>query len=182
MKKEKTNIEGLFIIEYDVFKDSRGYFFESWNKNKFIDININIDFLQDNVSVSKKNVLRGLHFQRNSFSQEKLVQVLKGKVIDVIVDLRKDSKSFKKHEKIILKENDNNMILIPKGCAHGFISLEDQTIFSYKCSNYYNKNYDVTLNWNDQDIGIDWNIENPIISEKDQNGLSFKELIDKKYI
>ena len=74
------------------------------------------------------------------------------------------------------------MILIPKGCAHGFISLEDQTIFSYKCSNYYNKNYDVTLNWNDQDIGIDWNIENPIISEKDQNGLSFKELIDKKYI
>ena len=182
MKKEKTNIEGLFIITYDVFKDSRGYFFESWNKNKLIDININIDFLQDNVSVSKKNVLRGLHFQRNSFSQEKLVQVLKGKVIDVIVDLRKDSNSFKKHEKIILKENDNKMILIPKGCAHGFISLEDQTIFSYKCSNYYNKKNDVTLNWNDQDIGIDWSIENPIISEKDQNGLSFKELIDKKYI
>ena len=90
----------MFIIEYDVFKDSRGYFFESWNKNKLIDININIDFLQDNVSVSKKNVLRGLHFQRNSFSQEKLVQVLKGKVIDVIVDLRKDSKSFKNMKKL----------------------------------------------------------------------------------
>lgn len=175
-------LEKVFIFNLRKFEDERGFFIEKYHEQRYTELGIDSKFIQDNQSRSKKNVLRGLHFQRNSYSQEKLVQVLKGKVIDVIVDLRKDSKSFKKHEKIILKENDNKMILIPKGCAHGFISLEDQTIFSYKCSNYYNKNYDVTLNWNDQDIGIDWNIENPIISEKDQNGLSFKELIEKKYI
>jgi len=182
MKKIKTTIDGLYKIKYEAYKDSRGYFFESWNKNKLIELDINIDFLQDNISISKKNVIRGLHFQKDPFSQAKLVQVLRGKVIDVIVDLRKDSKTFKKHEKIILKENDNMMVLIPKGCAHGFISLENETIFSYKCSEYYNNKSEFTLTWNDTEIGVNWGIDNPIISEKDKNGLSLKEIINKKYI
>ena len=182
MKKIKTDIDGLFIIKNDFFSDERGLFYESWNKKKILELNIDIDFKQDNISVSKNKVIRGLHFQKDPFSQSKLVQVIHGQVMDVIVDLRKESKTFKKHEKIILNGKDKNMILIPKGCAHGFLSMEENTIFSYKCSKYYNKESEVTILWNDPDLGINWDEENPIVSKKDQNGLSLKEIINKKYI
>ena len=182
MQKVKTSIDGLFLIKNESFSDERGLFYEAWNKRELLKLNININFKQDNISISQNNVIRGLHFQKNPFSQAKLVQVINGKVMDVIVDLRKDSKTFKKHEKIILDGNDKNMILIPKGCAHGFLSMEENTIFLYKCSDYYNKKNEVTLLWNDLDLNINWNEKNPIISKKDQNGLSLKEIINKKYI
>ena len=182
MKKIKTSIKGLFIIENKSFVDERGLFYESWNKKSLSEIDLNIDFKQDNISISKKNVIRGLHFQKKPFSQLKLVQVLHGKIMDVIVDLRKDSETFKKHEKIILNADKKNMVLIPKGCAHGFLSMEENTIFLYKCSEYYNKKNEITILWNDPDLGINWNINNPIISKKDQNGLSLQETITKKHI
>jgi len=182
MRKIKTNIHGLYIIENTSFSDERGIFHESWNKRELSNLNINTDFKQDNVSISNNRVIRGLHLQKKPFSQAKLVQVIQGKVMDVIVDLRIDSKTFKKHEKIILNGEKKNMILIPEGCAHGFLSMEENTIFLYKCSDYYSKENEITILWNDPELGINWNEKNPIISEKDQNGLSFKEALNKKYI
>ena len=182
MKKIKTTIEGLFIIENKSFFDERGLFYESWNKRELSKLDLNVEFKQDNISISKKNVIRGLHFQQNPFSQLKLVQVIHGKVMDVIVDLRKDSKTFKKHETIILDADDKQMILIPKGCAHGFLSMEENTVFLYKCSDYYNQENEITILWNDSDLGINWNTDSPIISKKDTNGLTLKEALNKKYI
>jgi len=182
MKKIKTNIDGLYIIENTSFSDERGVFHESWNNRELLKLNINIDFKQDNVSISKNKVIRGMHLQKKPFSQSKLVQVIQGKVMDVIVDLRKNSRTFKKHEKIMLNGEDKNMILIPEGCAHGFLSMEENTIFLYKCSDYYSKENEITILWNDPELGINWNEKNPIISEKDQKGLSLQEAINKKYV
>ena len=178
MKKKKTSIKDLFIIENNrIFQDNRGVFFESWNLNKLNSLSLIDTFKQDNISISKKNVLRGLHLQLKPFSQLKLVQVLQGKVLDVIVDLRKESKTFGKHEKIYLNSNDRKILWIPEGCAHGFLSLENNSIFSYKCNKNYNQKSEITINWNDPDLNIDWGIEKPLLSEKDKKGISFNEYL-----
>ncbi|MFL2573142.1 MAG: dTDP-4-dehydrorhamnose 3,5-epimerase [Flavobacteriales bacterium] len=179
MNITKTDIEGLIIIEPQIFKDSRGAFFESWNAKKFKQLGINEDFVQDNQSVSFNGVLRGLHFQNPPYAQAKLVRVLKGSVLDVAVDLRKNSTTYGMHVSVILSEENNKSFFIPKGFAHGFLSLEDNTVFSYKCSGYYNKESEGSLLWNDEDLKIDWQIDNPLVSEKDLQADLFKNFKTK---
>ena len=170
----KTKINGLLIINPRVFEDQRGYFFESWSKEAFKNNGIEIDFVQDNQSFSSKGVLRGLHFQNPPFSQGKLVRVIQGSVLDVAVDIRKDSPTYGEHVSVLLSGENKTMFWIPPGFAHGFSTLEDNTIFSYKCSGIYNKESEGSLMWNDSDLKIDWQIENAIISVKDQNSDHFK--------
>ena len=170
----KTSIEGLLIIKPDVFKDERGYFFESYNKERFAKEGLTMDFVQDNESKSSKGVLRGLHFQKPPYAQGKLVRVVKGSVMDVAVDLRKGSPTYGKWESVVLSEDNKLQFWIPEGFAHGFVTLEDETVFNYKCTNIYNKESEGSLLWNDPDINIDWNIENPILSEKDKVSPLFK--------
>ena len=169
-----TKINGLLIINPRVFEDQRGYFFESWSKKSFKNNGIEIDFVQDNQSFSSKGVLRGLHFQNPPFSQGKLVRVIQGSVLDLAVDIRKDSPTYGEHVSVLLSGENKTMFWIPPGFAHGFSTLEDNTIFSYKCSGIYNKESEGSLMWNDSDLKIDWQIENAIISEKDQNSDHFK--------
>jgi dTDP-4-dehydrorhamnose 3,5-epimerase len=169
----KTEIEGVLIIKPRVFEDKRGYFFESWSKATFEKQGLDINFAQDNQSFSSKGVLRGLHFQNPPFAQGKLVRVIQGSVLDVSVDIRKNSSTYGKHVSVILSGENKTMFWIPPGFAHGFSTLENNTIVSYKCSGVYNKQSEDSLLWNDSDLDIDWQIENPIISEKDQNSKSF---------
>jgi len=176
MKIDKTFIDDLLVITPEVFGDDRGYFFESYNKKKLENL-LDVEFVQDNESRSQKNVLRGLHFQKAPFAQGKLVRVIKGSVLDVVVDLRKDSKTYGKHYKRILSDKNKEQLYIPKGFAHGFLVLEDETIFSYKCTNFYNKESEVALLWNDKALNINWQIENPIISEKDKLAKEFTNFI-----
>ncbi len=171
----KTPIKGLLLIKPKVFTDSRGYFFESFNKNIFTQNGINIDFVQDNQSLSQKGTIRGLHLQNNPFAQAKLVRVIKGKVLDVVVDIRKNSPTFGKHYSCELSGENQLQFFIPTGFAHGFATLEDNTIFSYKCSNFYNKESEDSIYWNDPDLNINWGIENPILSDKDKHGKRLKE-------
>lgn len=184
-KKIETGIEGLYIIEPTVFGDERGFFVESYNKNDFIELGISDEFVQDNHSKSKKGVLRGLHFQ-TKFSQGKLVRVIKGSTYDVAVDLRKDSKTFGKHFSLELSAENKRMFFIPKDFAHGFLTLEDDTEFTYKCTDFYHPEYDSGIMWNDKDINIDWNFEkynlkekDIVLSEKDKKHQSLKEYEDK---
>ncbi len=172
----KTPLEGVWIIQPKIFEDNRGYFYESYNQVLFRDNLPPVTFLQDNQSQSKKNVLRGLHFQIQPFAQVKLVRVLKGSVCDVVVDLRQNSKTYGKHFKIELSEQNHTMLWVPEGFAHGFVALQDDTVFVYKCSNLYHKLSERCLLWNDPDLGIDWGIDKPIISEKDLQGAPFKDL------
>ena len=174
MELIKTSIDGLLIIKPDVFKDERGYFFESYNKERFAKAGLNMDFVQDNESKSDKGVLRGLHFQKPPYAQGKLVRVIKGSVMDVAVDLRKDSPTYGKWESVILTEENKLQLWIPEGFAHGFVALEDNTIFNYKCTNVYNKESEGSILWNDPDININWNIDNPTLSEKDKISPLFK--------
>jgi len=172
---EKEEIDGIMIFEPKVFQDTRGYFKESYSEktfNNFIDDEIT--FIQDNISESNRHVLRGLHFQAPPYAQGKLIQVIKGSVIDIAVDLRKASNTFGKHVKVEISSKNHRQLWIPPGFAHGFVALEDHTIFSYKCTNYYSKNHEMDLLWNDVDLDINWGVENPIISEKDKNAHSFK--------
>lgn len=175
MKIIKTPIQGLFVIEPKVHYDDRGYFFESYNKERFASHGLDMEFVQDNESKSSKGVLRGLHFQKPPYAQGKLVRVLQGRVRDVAVDIRKGSPTYGKYYSIELDSEKKNMFYIPEGFAHGFITLEDNTIFSYKCTNIYNKESEGAIIWNDEAIGIDWNIDNPILSERDRLNPSFKE-------
>ena len=179
MKISKTKINGLIIITPKVFFDDRGSFFESWNSDQFNNVGINDIFDQDNQSISSKNVLRGLHFQNPPYAQSKLVRVIKGSVLDVAVDLRKSSPTYGKHHSLILSGENKISFYIPKGFAHGFLSLEDNTIFSYKCSGKYNKISEESLIWNDRDLEIDWGISNPIVSEKDLNAKYFNKFKSK---
>lgn len=174
MELIKTSIDGLLIIKPDVFKDERGYFFESYNKERFAKAGLNMDFVQDNESKSDKGVLRGLHFQKPPYAQGKLVRVIKGSVMDVAVDLRKGSPTYGKWESVVLTEENKLQFWIPEGFAHGFVALEDNTIFNYKCTNVYNKESEGSILWNDPDINISWNIDNPILSEKDKISPLFK--------
>ena len=170
----KPDIPGLLVIESKVFSDDRGSFFESYNLIDFQSFGINYDFKQDNQSISVKNVLRGLHFQNPPHEQGKLIRVAKGSVLDIAVDIRKDSFHYGKHFSIILSGKNNLILWIPPGFAHGFVTLED-TIFLYKCTNTYNKESEGALRWNDPDLNISWNVENPIVSDKDQVGIKFKD-------
>ena len=170
----KTKIQGLVIIKPDVFYDDRGYFFEGYNKVRFHEMGLDMQFVQDNESRSMKGVLRGLHFQKPPYAQGKLVRVVKGAVMDVAVDLRKDSPTYGQWESVILTEDNKFMYWIPEGFAHGFVCLEDHSVFTYKCTNVYNKASEGSLRWNDPDINIQWNIDNPILSEKDKVSPFFK--------
>lgn len=181
-KKNETGIEGLVIIEPTVFGDNRGFFMESYNKKEFEEIGMTMEFIQDNHSKSKKGVLRGLHFQ-TKHSQGKLVRVIKGSVWDVGVDLREDSKTYGKWYGVLLTEANKKMFYHPEGFAHGFITLEDDTEFQYKCTDFYHPEYDGGIIWNDPDIGIEWNFEKLgikedeiIMSDKDKKLPKLKEI------
>ena len=172
----KTKIPGLLIIKPDVFEDERGYFFESYNRDKFVSEGIDNVFIQDNESKSMKGVLRGLHFQNPPYEQGKLVRVMKGAVIDVAVDIRKNSPTYGQWDSIELTESNKIMYWVPPGMAHGFVTLEDETIFFYKCTNLYNKASEGSIRWNDPDLNVNWGLSNPIISEKDKIAPFFNEL------
>jgi dTDP-4-dehydrorhamnose 3,5-epimerase len=178
MEFRKTSIEGLIEIYPRVFGDARGHFFESYREDLFAQNGIPFHFVQDNQSFSTAGVLRGLHFQNSPFAQGKLVRVIIGKVIDVAVDIRPGSPTFGKYEKFVLDAKLQNMVYIPEGFAHGFAALED-SIFSYKCTNNYNKVAEGGIIWNDSDLNIDWSIENPNVSVKDLELPNFKDLFIK---
>ena len=170
MTATETKLKGCFIIEPSVLNDPRGYFFESFNQSKFNElIGKTIDFVQDNESFSSKGVLRGLHFQTGAYAQAKLVRVVKGTVLDVVVDMRKESPTFSKHFSIELSEDNKRQLFVPRGFAHGFIVLSETAIFSYKCDNFYNKESEQGLRYDDPSLGIDWRLpaNEFIVSEKD---------------
>lgn len=175
MEFRKSSIEGLIEIQPKIFGDSRGYFFESYRYDLFKDNGISEVFIQDNQSFSTKGVLRGLHYQKDPFGQGKLVRVISGKVLDVAVDLRPNSPTYGQHEKVVLDAELNNMFYVPPGFAHGFYTIED-AIFSYKCTNVYNKESEGGILWNDPDLNIDWGVSQPNVSEKDLILSSFKDL------
>ena len=173
-----TDIKDVFIIEPMVLKDERGVFFESFQQQKFNKlIGAEITFVQENESISKKNVLRGLHFQKPPFAQGKLVRVIAGSVIDVAVDIRKNSSTYGKHVAVELSAKNKRQLWIPAGFAHGFVALEDDTVFQYKCTNYYNKAAEDALLWNDETLGINWEIQQPILSPKDELATTFNSFI-----
>lgn len=169
---EKTFIKDLILLKPQVYTDERGYFMESFNQKKIEKV-IKDTFVQDNESLSKKNVLRGLHFQMPPHAQAKLIRVVKGSILDVAVDLRKDSDTFGQHFKHVLSGENKLQLYIPKGFAHGFLCLEENTILNYKCSTYYNAGSEASILWNDRDLDIDWGIKNPILAEKDQLAKNF---------
>ena len=182
IKKIETGIKDLVIIEPRIFEDSRGFFMESYNYNTFKELGIDNVFVQDNISKSSKGVLRGLHFQKDEYAQAKLVYVLRGAVLDITVDLRETSETFGKYVVVELNDKNKRMLFIPRGFAHGFLTLEDDTEFIYKCDNFYNPKSEVGIIWNDTDLNIDWNLdkynikeEELIISEKDKKNITFKE-------
>ena len=182
MEIKKTEIEGLIEITPRVFADERGYFYESYSKLEYLKHGIDFNFIQDNQSMSQKGVLRGLHFQNPPFAQGKLVRVIKGAVIDVAVDLRKGSPTYGKYHKVLLTEENKRLFWVPPGFAHGFLTLEDDTIFAYKVTNIYDKESEGCIKWNDKDLDIDWGIpENltPLVSDKDEEGASFAEYESK---
>tara|TARA_R110002050_G_scaffold104139_1_gene213497 strand:+ start:622 stop:1161 length:540 start_codon:yes stop_codon:yes gene_type:complete len=171
MKITETYLRGCFIIEPTIFDDGRGSFFESFNLKKFEEkTGLKINFVQDNQSISQRGVLRGLHLQKGKFAQAKLVRVIKGRVLDVAVDFRKDSPTFGKHFSIELSGENNKQLFVPRGFLHGFSTLEDNTIFSYKCDNYYHKASESGIMYNDKTLNIDWklNVDEILLSEKDK--------------
>lgn len=184
MNKIETGIAGLFVVEPQVFGDHRGWFMESWSKKKFEEIGINCDFVQDNHSFSeKKGTLRGLHFQKGEYAQAKLVRVLRGTAYDVAVDLRKDSPTFLKWFGIELSEENKKELFIPRGFAHGFLTLTDNVEFAYKTDNYYNKESEGAIRFDDEKIGVDWKladlgVEEVIVSDKDKTAPKFDELTE----
>lgn len=176
MKVIDTKIADVKIIEPKVFGDERGFFLETFQSEKYKrELNIKDDFVQDNHSRSAKNVLRGLHFQRRN-PQGKLVRVVKGEVFDVAVDIRPESPTFKQWVGVYLSEDNKTQFWIPPGLAHGFVVISDYADFEYKCTNYYDPESEGCLFWNDPEIGIDWPVTNPILSEKDKLGLCLSDL------
>ena len=170
MKITKTKLDGVVIIEPDVFGDNRGFFMESWNKKKMAEAGLDYDFVQDNHSKSTvKGTLRGIHFQKGDKAQAKLVRCVKGAVLDVAVDLRKNSPTFKQWVGVELSEENKKQLLIPRGFGHGFVTLTDDVEFLYKADNYYAPEADAGIRWNDPEIGVEWGVENPLLSEKDKN-------------
>ncbi|MBL1280106.1 MAG: dTDP-4-dehydrorhamnose 3,5-epimerase [Fluviicola sp.] len=178
MEKVTTPIEGLLVFKPRIFQDSRGAFFESFNQKAFDTATEGqFTFVQDNQSLSKKGVLRGLHFQKPPFAQGKLVRVIQGAVIDVAVDIRKDSKTYGEYFAIELSAENNLQFWIPPGFAHGFFATEEDTIFSYKCTDYYSPESEGTIKWNDAELDIDWKGIPTLISEKDEEGEEFSNFV-----
>ena len=178
MKIINTAIEGVYIIEPQVFEDNRGYFFESYNKQKMDEAGLKYDFIQDNQSMSKYGTIRGIHFQKRDFAQAKLVRVLEGTVLDVAVDLRKGSKTFGKHVAVELSAENKRQLMIPRGFGHGFSVLSETAVFTYKCDNVYNKASEGGIRFDDPDINIDWKVrpEDAILSDKDKNAPFLKDV------
>ena len=177
MKVLPLKIAGLVVIEPDVFGDERGFFLESYNKEKFAKNGVDVEFVQDNHSRSQRGVLRGLHFQKPPFAQDKLVRVTCGRVFDVAVDLRPNSLTFGQWEAVVLSEENKKIFFIPQGFAHGFLALSKIVDFQYKASNFYSKESEGGIIWNDQDIGVKWPIKKGIVlSEKDKNLPHFAEI------
>jgi len=178
MKIKTLKIEGLKVITPRLFKDNRGYFMESYNHDKWKE-ELGVDFVQDNESKSKKGVLRALHFQNPPFAQDKLVRVISGSVLDVAVDLRKSSPTYGQHCSVILSAENKKQFFIPKGFAHGFLALEENTVFSYKCSDYYHAEAEESIIWNDEILNIDWNTVNPVLSSRDASSQKFSTFESK---
>ena len=176
MQFKELTIPGVILITPDIYEDGRGFFIESYNKEVFAQNGINIDFVQDNQSFSHRNVLRGLHYQLPPFAQDKLVSVIQGSVLDVVVDIRKNSKTFGQHVMVELDNKTKQMLLVPQGCAHGFLTLSDDVYFQYKVSDQYSPKHDRGIIWNDPDLAIDWGVANPLVSEKDSKLPSWQEI------
>jgi len=179
MKKILTSLEDLYILEPKVFGDDRGYFFESYNEKTFKEQGLDYKFVQDNESFSSYGTLRGLHFQKGEFAQAKLVRVLKGIVLDVAVDIRKESSTFGQHVAVELSEENKRMMIIPRGFAHGFVVLSESAIFQYKCDNFYSPQNEGGIAWNDSDLDINWRVpsEKIILSDKDKVNQKLKNVI-----
>ncbi len=180
MEAEETYLKGCFIFTPKVLSDERGYFFESFNIARFKSLTgVSVDFVQDNQSQSSKGVLRGLHFQTGEYKQAKLVRTIKGSVLDVCVDLRKESKTYRQYFSIVLDDKKQQQLFIPRGFAHGFVALENNTIINYKCDNYYNKSAESGIIYNDKTLNIDWKLDNLelILSEKDKELPKFKNFL-----
>ena len=179
MNVTKTPLEGLLIIEPKVFGDDRGYFFESYQKERYTEVGVSPELVQDNQSKSARGILRGLHLQLGDTAQGKLVWVIAGRVLDVAVDCRVGSPTFGQHVATELSADNKKQMWVPRGFAHGFQSLEEGTIFVYKCDNYYAPENEITLLYNDPALGIEWPIKEAILSEKDKKGLTLKDLRGK---
>lgn len=180
MELQKTPLKDCFILKPNVFRDERGLFYETYNKKTFErTTGLEVDFVQDNQSISSRGVLRGLHFQKGPMAQAKLVRAVKGSVLDIVVDLRKESKTFGKSFSIILDDIENLQLFVPRGFAHGFITLSEQSVFSYKCDNYYDKASEGGIIYNDATLALDWYLrkEDFIISEKDLQLPGFEEAV-----
>lgn len=177
MEFRELSIRGLTLVKPQAFKDGRGFFLERYNRRVFQEHGIELDFVQDNHSQSSKHVLRGLHFQVSPRAQDKLVWVVRGEAFDVAVDLRRDSPTFGQWQGVILSEENRQMLLIPKGFAHGFAALSDTADFFYKTSDFYSKEHDRGLVWNDSDLNIDWPTSKPILSKKDQELPTLRDLM-----
>lgn len=173
----KTDIDGVFIIKPKVFEDNRGYFFEAFSEKEFFEKVRKIKFVQENESLSKKNVIRGLHFQKAPYSQSKLIRVVKGRVLDVAVDIRKGSPTFGKHVAVELSEDNHLQVFIPRGFAHGFAVLSDEAVFQYKCDNYYAPGHEGAVAWDDPALNIDWRIpaNKVLLSAKDESNPPLKD-------
>jgi dTDP-4-dehydrorhamnose 3,5-epimerase len=169
------DLQGLLILEPKVFGDARGFFMETWNRRRYREAGLDFDFVQDNLSVSRRGILRGLHFQ-NPTPQGKLVSVLQGEVFDVAVDLRQSSPTFGKWHATPLSAENKRQFFIPPGFAHGFQVLSESAMFHYKCTDFYSPKDEMTLRWDDPDIGIQWPATEPILSEKDTKGLRLRDL------
>ncbi len=176
MKLEKTFIDGLLLIEPGVYPDERGLFYESYQKERYRKAGINFEFVQDNISHSVKGTVRGLHYQAGEFAQGKLCEALLGKVLDIAVDIRFGSPTFGKHFSIELSGANHLQLYIPPGFAHGFAVLSEKAVFHYKCTNYYNKESERGIVFNDEDLNIDWKVDNPVVSEKDFLHPKFKDI------
>jgi dTDP-4-dehydrorhamnose 3,5-epimerase len=176
MKAEETPLKGVLVIKPDVYGDTRGYFFESYKMADYKKLGIPSEFVQDNISRSIKETVRGLHYQIGAFAQGKLCQVIYGEVLDVVVDIRKNSTTYGQHFSFLLTEDEHTQIWIPPGFAHGFSVLTDFAIFHYKCTQYYNKESERSIYYADSDLNIDWKVENPLVSDKDKSARLFNDI------
>ncbi len=172
---EQTALPGVMLVKPKVFGDVRGFFVETWNRSRYAGQGIDVDFVQDNLSFSKRGILRGLHFQ-NPHGQGKLVQVLEGEVFDVAVDIRKDSPTFGQWIGVTLSAENHHQFYVPPGFAHGFCVLSEMALFSYKCTDFYHPEHECSILWNDPDLKIDWPISEPLLSEKDHSASRLSEL------
>ena len=169
------DIPGLLIIEPKVFGDARGFFLETWNLHRYREAGIGVDFVQDNVSFSRRGILRGLHFQSPK-PQGKLLEVLQGEVFDVAVDVRRNSATFGKWHGLVLSGENKRQFYVPPGFAHGFVVLSETALFHYKCTEFYSPKHEMALRWDDPDIGIDWPLKEPLLSERDAKGLRLRDV------